>query len=207
LKNFTFLLRHTGFDSHLGHTKDFKNSICCFSCFHTQHLRVAQRIKKQSVNYTLAKEKLIQSWRYKTLAVIKCHKNHLSLSLRSSDVARPLSYKTKTTYFFKTKTSQIKAKTTFTRSRPLFFEDHQSINIKKRSLAEKIRPVMPVCPVMPKLCRQPKKSSFITGFLVKSFASSKIRILKFEWGHASWGLGLGSASPPLLQAFKNLNPI
>jgi len=27
---------------------------------------------------TSAKEKLIQSWRYKTLAVIKCHKNHLS---------------------------------------------------------------------------------------------------------------------------------
>jgi len=25
------------------------------------------------------KEKLIQSWRYKTLAVIKRHKNHLSL--------------------------------------------------------------------------------------------------------------------------------
>jgi len=25
--------------------------------------------------------KLLQSWRYKTLAVIKCYKNHLSLSL------------------------------------------------------------------------------------------------------------------------------
>jgi len=43
----------------LGHTKDFKNGICCFSCFDAQHLRVAQRIKKQSVDYTLAKVKLI----------------------------------------------------------------------------------------------------------------------------------------------------
>jgi len=30
------------------------------------------------VDYTSVKEKLIQSWRYKTLAVIKRHKNHLS---------------------------------------------------------------------------------------------------------------------------------
>jgi len=29
------------------------------------------------------KEKLIQSWLNKTLAVLKCHKNHLSLSLPS----------------------------------------------------------------------------------------------------------------------------
>jgi len=40
-----------------------KNSICCFSCFNAQHLRAARRIKKQSVDYTSAKEKLIQSWR------------------------------------------------------------------------------------------------------------------------------------------------
>jgi len=33
------------------------------------------------VDYTSVKEKIIQSWRYKTLAVIKRHKNHLSLSL------------------------------------------------------------------------------------------------------------------------------
>jgi len=39
-----------------------------------------------------------------------------------SDEARPLSYKTKTTYFFKTKTC--------------FFKDHQ-INLKKCSLIEK----------------------------------------------------------------------
>jgi len=58
----------------LGHTKDLKNGICCFSCFNAQILRVAQRIKKQSVNYTSAKEKLIQPWRYKTLAVVKRHK-------------------------------------------------------------------------------------------------------------------------------------
>jgi len=30
------------------------------------------------VDYTSVKEKFIQSWRYKTLAVIKRHKNHLS---------------------------------------------------------------------------------------------------------------------------------
>jgi len=59
----------------LGHTKDLKNSICCFSCFNAEHLRVAQRIKKQSVDYTSAKIKLIQSWRYKTLALIKRDKN------------------------------------------------------------------------------------------------------------------------------------
>jgi len=62
----------------LGHTKDFKNDICCFSYFNAQHLRVAQRIKKQLVDYMSTKEKLIHSWRYKTLAVIKRHKNHLS---------------------------------------------------------------------------------------------------------------------------------
>jgi len=41
----------------------------------------------------------------------------------TSDVARPLSYKTKTTYFFKTntKTGQAKTKTTF-------FKDYQIIN-------------------------------------------------------------------------------
>jgi len=38
------------------------------------HLRVAQRIKKQSVDYMSAKEKLLQSWRYKIFAVIKRHK-------------------------------------------------------------------------------------------------------------------------------------
>jgi len=73
----------------LGHTKDLKNGICCFSYFNAQHLRVEQRIKKQSVDYTSAKVKLIQSWRYQTLAVIKRHKKHLSLSLwdQRADVA------------------------------------------------------------------------------------------------------------------------
>jgi len=33
------------------------------------------------VDCTLVKEKLILSWRYKTLAVIKRHKNHLSLCI------------------------------------------------------------------------------------------------------------------------------
>jgi len=36
----------------LGHTKDFKIGFCCFFCFNAQYLRVAQRIKKQSVDYT-----------------------------------------------------------------------------------------------------------------------------------------------------------
>jgi len=41
-----------------------------------------------------------------------------------SDVARPLSYKTKTTNFFKTKTGQAKTntKTTFSRPRPLLLK-------------------------------------------------------------------------------------
>jgi len=64
-------------NSVLGHTKDFKNRMCCFSCFNAQHLRVSQRVKKQSVDFTSVKEKLLQTWRYKTLAVIKRHKNHL----------------------------------------------------------------------------------------------------------------------------------
>jgi len=34
------------------------------------------------VDYTSQKKKLLQSWRYKTLAVIKRHKNHLSLFLQ-----------------------------------------------------------------------------------------------------------------------------
>jgi len=29
------------FDFQFGHTNDFKNGICCFSCFKAQHLRVA----------------------------------------------------------------------------------------------------------------------------------------------------------------------
>jgi len=37
----------------------FKNGIFCFSYFYAQHLIVAQRIKKQSVDYTSAKVKLI----------------------------------------------------------------------------------------------------------------------------------------------------
>jgi len=42
--------------------------------------------------------------------------------VRHSDVARPLSYKTKTNYFFKTKTGQAKTKTknTISRPRPFF---------------------------------------------------------------------------------------
>jgi len=29
--------------------------VCCFSCSNAQHLKVAQRIKKQSVDYTSVK--------------------------------------------------------------------------------------------------------------------------------------------------------
>jgi len=39
--------------------------------FIAQHLRVAQRIKKQPVDYTSVKNVVIQSWRYKTLAFIQ----------------------------------------------------------------------------------------------------------------------------------------
>jgi len=39
--------------------------------------RVTQRIKKKSVDNTSVKNVLIQSWRYKTLAVLKRHKSHL----------------------------------------------------------------------------------------------------------------------------------
>jgi len=46
----------------------------------------------------------------------------LYVYVRTSDVARPLSYKTETTYFFKTKTGQAKAKITFSRPRPLFLK-------------------------------------------------------------------------------------
>jgi len=44
--------KQTEFDSQFGHTKNFKNGVCCFPCFNAQHLIVAQRIKKQSVDYT-----------------------------------------------------------------------------------------------------------------------------------------------------------
>jgi len=42
--------------------------------------------------------------------------------IKESDVARPLSNKIKTTYFFKTKTGQAKTKTTFSRPRPFFIK-------------------------------------------------------------------------------------
>jgi len=41
----------------------------------------------------------------------------LQFAWHASDVARPLSYKTKITYFSKTKTGQDKTKTTFSRPR------------------------------------------------------------------------------------------
>jgi len=47
------------------------------SAFNAQHLRVAQKIKKQSVDCRSVKEKLLQSWRYKILAVIKRYKKTL----------------------------------------------------------------------------------------------------------------------------------
>jgi len=70
------------------------------------------------------------------------------------DVARPLSYKTKTTYFFKTKIA--------------FFKDHQIINPKIiNPRPQKVFPyrkkscqLSRFCPVMPELCRLPKKPAF-----------------------------------------------
>jgi len=58
--------------------------------FNAQHLRAAQRIKKQSMDYTAVKEKLLQSWCYKTLAVIKRHKttyldHYLSSTISMAD--------------------------------------------------------------------------------------------------------------------------
>jgi len=52
--------------------------VLLFSYFSAHHLRVAQRIKKQSVDYTSVKNIIIQSWGCKSLEVIKRHKNHLS---------------------------------------------------------------------------------------------------------------------------------
>jgi len=46
------------------------------------------------------------------------------LLVEASDVARPLSNKTKTIYFFKTKTGQVKTKTTFQYQDRFFFKDH-----------------------------------------------------------------------------------
>jgi len=82
-------------------------------------------------------------------------------------ISRPLSYKTKTTYVLKTKTSQVKIKTTFLRTRPLF-EDHQIIaqDLKIYSPTEKIRPVMPVLPSHAGIILEPKNMLF-TSILLK----------------------------------------
>jgi len=37
-------------------------------------------------------------------------------------------------------------------------------DLKKRSLTEKIRLVMPICPVMPELCPKPKKPWLLRAF-------------------------------------------
>jgi len=47
LDNFSINLAIFSLDSQLGHTKDLKNGICCFSCFNSHHLRVVQRKKKR----------------------------------------------------------------------------------------------------------------------------------------------------------------
>jgi len=52
IRAFACEMWYTRFDSQLGHTKDFKNGICSISCFTVQQLRVVQRVKKQSVDYT-----------------------------------------------------------------------------------------------------------------------------------------------------------
>jgi len=51
--------------------------------------------------------------------------------IQYSDVARPLSYKTKTTYFFKIKTDQ--TKTTFSKPRLLFLKTIKFLSQDRRS--------------------------------------------------------------------------
>jgi len=58
----------------LGQTKDLKNGICYFSCFNAQNYGCAKDKETVIMDNTSAKVKLIQSWRYKTLTVIKRHK-------------------------------------------------------------------------------------------------------------------------------------
>jgi len=50
----------TGFDSQLGHTKDFKNGICYFSCFNAQHLK-SYAEDKETVSELSASETKINS--------------------------------------------------------------------------------------------------------------------------------------------------
>jgi len=68
----------------------------------------------------------------------------------TSDVGRPLSYKTKAIYFFKTKTGQAKTKTTFSRPKPrlLFSKSIKLLNqdLKKTFPYRKNGPVKPVLP-------------------------------------------------------------
>jgi len=52
------------------------------------------------------------------------HKHPLGHGPLTSDVARPLSYKTKTTYFFKTKTGHAKSKTAVLKTIKCLTVDH-----------------------------------------------------------------------------------
>jgi len=77
-------------------------------------------------------------------------------------------------YFFKTKTAFLKTIKLLTQ------------NLKKRSLTEKIRPMMPVMPVLPshaEIMLVTEKNCLLPAFW-SSFASFKIRILRSEIGFA-----------------------
>jgi len=72
------------------------------------------------------------------------------MRFESSDAARPLSYKTKTTTFFKT--DQVKTKTAFLKTIEILTQD-----LKKRSLLPSHTGIIPVT----------EKNLLITGFLAK----------------------------------------
>jgi len=86
------------------------------------------------------------------------------------DAARPLSYKTKTTYILKTKPVMPRPRPwPLFQDQDRFFKDHQIINqrTQKRSLTEKIRPVMPIFPSHAGIMPVTEKTLIITGFLIK----------------------------------------
>jgi len=88
-----------------------------------------------------------------------------------SDVARPLNFKTKTTYFFKTKDRS--GQDRFFKTKTALYKDRQITSIKSRPqkivpLQKKIKPVMPVlsCSHVGYAGNR-KKYLIIIGFLVK----------------------------------------
>jgi len=130
---------------------------CCRMCSHSRRSFV---IKSWTTNLGSPSDKL-----YKQLLGKKASLAPLMAILTgggTSDVARSRSYKTKTSYFFNTKTGQAKTKTAFLKTIKLLTQD-----LKKCSLTKKAGQLCRFCPVMPELCRYLKKKLLITGFLVK----------------------------------------